>query len=215
MIRKARGQFITVEGQDGAGKTTHLAVIRDTLKTAGVDVIQTREPGGTPWGEALRELVLNRSDLAIEPIAELLVIFAARAQHIGEVIKPALDSGRWVLCDRFTDATYAYQGGGRGVSLETIAMLEDIVQDKLQPDLTLLFDVDVETGRSRAHQRGQADRFESEQNVFKQAVRDQYLKLAKRNPERIKVIDAVRPLGEVDHDVKLQINEFIRTVRDD
>lgn len=207
-----RGRFITVEGQDGAGKTTNLSVIRNTLAGSGIHVVQTREPGGTPWGEALRELVLKRGDTDIAPTAELLTIFAARAQHIHQVIEPALRAGKWVLCDRFTDATYAYQGGGRGISLEFISLLEKMVQGKLQPDLTLLFDVDIDTGNARAQQRSQADRFESEQDAFKQAVRTRYLELAKQNPQRIKVIDASQPLEHVVRAVRSQVNDFIRTV---
>ncbi len=212
MTHVPRGRFVTVEGQDGAGKTTNLSVIRDTLESSGIHVVQTREPGGTPWGEALRDLVLNRHDIDIAPIAELLTIFAARAQHIHQVIEPALSSGKWVLCDRFTDATYAYQGGGRGISLDTIALLEDTVQGKLKPDLTLLFDIDIDTSNARARQRSEADRFESEQDSFKQAVRTQYLKLAKQNPQRVKVIDASRPLEQVVRAVRSQVNDFIKAV---
>lgn len=212
MTHVPRGRFITVEGQDGAGKTTNLSVIRNTLEGAGIDVVQTREPGGTPWGEALRELVLNYRDMDIAPTAELLIIFAARAQHIHQVIEPALRSGKWVLCDRFTDATYAYQGGGRGISLDTIALLEQMVQGKLQPDFTLLFDVDVDTGNARAERRSKADRFESEQDPFKQAVRAQYLELAKQHPQRVRVIDASQPLEQVVREVQSQVNEYLRTV---
>ncbi len=212
MSQTSRGRFITVEGQDGAGKTTNLPVIRDILEQAGVRFIETREPGGTPCGEALREIVLNRDDMDIAPITELLTIFAARAQHIYEVIEPALDSGKWVLCDRFTDATYAYQGGGRGIPVDSIALLEAMVQGTLQPDLTLLFDVDVDTGNVRAQQRGQADRFEAEQDAFKQAVRREYLELAERHPRRIKVIDASRPLEQVVHQVQSHVAAFLRSV---
>ncbi len=215
MTHSPRGRFITVEGQDGAGKTTNLSVIRDTLEQSSIQVVQTREPGGTPCGEALRELVLNRRDLDIAPTTELLTIFAARAQHILQVIEPALKSGRWVLCDRFTDATYAYQGGGRGISLDTIAVLEAMVQGTLQPDLTLLFDVDIDTGDARARQRSEADRFESEQHAFKRAVRAQYLALAQRNPQRIKVIDAAQPLEQVVHAVRSQVKAFLGTVVDE
>jgi dTMP kinase len=212
MTHEPRGRFITVEGQDGAGKTTNLSVIRDTLAQSGIQVVQTREPGGTPWGEALRDLVLNCREIDIAPTAELLTIFAARAQHIHQVIEPALSTGRWVLCDRFTDATYAYQGGGRGVSLDTIALLESMVQGDLRPDLTLLFDVDIDTGIARARQRSKADRFESEQDSFKHAVRAQYLELAKHNPQRMRVIDASRPLEQVVREVRTQVNDFIKTI---
>ncbi len=212
MTQVPRGRFITVEGQDGAGKTTNLSVIRDALESSGIPIVQSREPGGTPWGEALRELILNYRDTDIVPTAELLTIFAARAQHIHQVIAPALSVGKWVLCDRFTDATYAYQGGGRGISLDAIALLEHMVQGQLQPDLTLLFDVDIDTGNARAQQRSTADRFESEQASFKQAVRTRYLTIAKQNPQRVKVIDASQPLEQVVREVRSQVNDFIRKV---
>lgn len=212
MTHASRGRFVTVEGQDGAGKTTNLSVIRNVLENSGIDVVQTREPGGTPWGEALRELVLDYRDMDIAPTAELLIIFAARAQHLHQVIEPALSSGKWVLCDRFTDATYAYQGGGRGISLDTIALLEKMVQGTLQPDLTLLFDVDVDVGSARAQRRSKADRFESEQDSFKQAVRTQYLAIANQHPQRVRVIDASRSLEQVVGEVQRQITEYLRSI---
>ncbi len=204
----ARGRFITVEGQDGAGKTTNLKLIGEVLVAAGIDVVETREPGGTVLGEELRRLVLSRRDLQIDPVAELLMIFAARAQHIAEKLEPALAAGRWVLCDRFTDATYAYQGGGRGIPPEVIAQLEALVQNGLQPDLTLLFDVDVETGQTRVEWGGATDRFESESTRFKRAVRDCYLDLARHYP-RIRIIDATRPLSEVQAEVREIIEAFV------
>ncbi len=207
-----RGCFITLEGQDGAGKTTNLAIVGDTLERAGVDLVRTREPGGTTFGETLRDLVLNRRDLAISPWAELLTVFAARAQHIEELIEPALVSGRWVLSDRFTDATYAYQGGGRGVPQPSIAALEELVQGGLRPDLTLLFDVDIETGESRSARRSAADRFELEHSAFKRRVRRCYLELARRHPQRIHVIDGNRPLSAVKQAVETVIEGFIHKV---
>ena len=204
-----RGRFITVEGQDGAGKTTNLEFIRSILKGHGIPVVETREPGGTELGEQIRDLVLHSADIDIAPASELLLIFASRAQHIQHLIRPALEQGEWVLCDRFTDATYAYQGGGRGMPWEDICALENLVQKTLRPDLTLLFDVDVETGRRRAAQRAPADRFETEGESFKQAVRATYLKLAHASPERIKVIAANQPLDAVQRQVARVLEGFI------
>lgn len=205
-----RGKFITVEGQDGAGKTTNLAFVRRRLEQAGIAVIETREPGGTALGEMLREVVLHRKELGISPLAELLLIFAARAQHLEEKIEPALAAGAWVLCDRFTDATYAYQGGGRGLSGSRIATLEKLVQGTLRPDLTLLLDVDVGTGAKRAGERSGADRFESENHRFKEAVRAQYLERARQEPDRIKVVDASRSLEAVQHSIGGVLDGFLR-----
>ena len=148
-----KGKFITVEGQDGAGKTTNIEFISDQLKQHGIDVLLTREPGGTKLGEELRNLILNGHDLPINDMAELLMMFAARAQHISEVIKPAIRAGTWVLCDRFTDATFAYQSGGRGLPPHSVETLQRLVQGELQPDLTLLLDVDLSTGQARSRQR--------------------------------------------------------------
>lgn len=190
------GLFITVEGQDGAGKTTNIEFVRELLSSSGLDVLETREPGGTGLGEALRELVLHGAD-PISADAELLVIFAARAQHLAEIIRPALQAGRCVLCDRFTDATYAYQGGGRGIPVDRIATLEDLVQGQLRPDLTLLLDVDPRLGRDRSRGRSQPDRFEGEAQEFRRRVRRAYLERAREHPDRIKLVDAGRPLPEV------------------
>lgn len=193
-----RGRFITVEGQDGAGKTTHIERVSRRLRDAGHQVLRTREPGGTPLGDDLRQLVLHRAELAIDPTAELLLIFAARAQHLAAVIRPALEAGTWVVCDRFTDATYAYQGGGSGVDPGLIEELEQRVQGALRPDLTLLLDVDAETGARRADHRGANDRFESEAASFKNRVRQAYLARAHAEPDRIRVIDASRSLAAVE-----------------
>ncbi|HSH42729.1 MAG TPA: dTMP kinase [Arenicellales bacterium] len=203
------GRFITVEGQDGAGKTTNLDVIEEIVRKAGYRVVRTREPGGTPLGDEIRRLVLHRQDLEIDAMAELLLIFAARAQHLAQVIRPALEAGAWVVCDRFTDATYAYQGGGRGVDMNAIAELERRVQDGLQPDLTLLFDVDAPTGARRANGRGSPDRFESEAESFRERVRDVYLSRARAEPERVRVVDASRDLEQVVNDVEEIMKGFI------
>ena len=191
-----RGRFITVEGGEGVGKSTNMALIQRELTARGIDVCVTREPGGTALGEALRGLLLEDGAGPV-PLAELLMMFAARAQHIDKVIEPALAAGQWVLCDRFTDATYAYQGAGRGMDVAAIATLEQLVQGALRPDLTVLLDVDPCIGMSRASARGELDRFEQESLVFFSRVRDAYLARANATPERWCVIDAGQPLSEV------------------
>ena len=161
-----RGKFLTIEGTEGVGKSTNLTFVRDWLQAKGVEVVITREPGATPLAQEIRSLLLAKRDESVDETAELLLVFAARAQHIAQVIQPALARGAWVLSDRFTDATFAYQGGGRGLSTETIAQLEQLVQGDLRPDLTLILDIDVELGLNRARQRGELDRFESETMAF-------------------------------------------------
>jgi dTMP kinase len=191
------GLFITLEGPEGAGKSTNREYLAGHLRAAGIDVVLTREPGGTPLAERIRELLLAPSDEQMSADTELLLVFAARAQHLAQVIRPALARGAVVLCDRFTDATYAYQGGGRGLSQERIATLETFVQGELRPDLTLVFDLPVEVGLARASARGRLDRFEQEGRVFFEAVRSAYLKRAQAQPERYRLIDAALPLAEV------------------
>ena len=193
----SRGLFITVEGGEGVGKSTNIAFIRQRLEAAGVQLVVTREPGGTPLGEELREVLLAVRDGGISPMAELLLMFAARAQHIEEVIEPALAAGRWVLCDRFTDATYAYQCGGRGLDREAVATLESLVQGTLAPDCTLLLDAPVDTGMNRIEGRGEPDRFEREELAFFERVRASYRQLANNSSGRYRIIDASRPLEEV------------------
>ncbi len=192
-----KGCFITIEGGEGAGKSSNLDFVRRYLEQRGKPVVVTREPGGTPLGEAIRALLLDRGNGKMADDTELLLMFAARAQHLAELIRPALDAGKWVLCDRFTDATYAYQGGGRGIPRERIAVLEQWVQRGLQPDLTLLLDIPVDQGLARARARSDPDRFESEQIAFFERVRAAYLEQARRSPERYRVIDATRPLEQV------------------
>jgi dTMP kinase len=182
----ARGRFITFEGIDGAGKSTQIEVVAESLRARAVPLVITREPGGTPLGERLRELILNE---AMAPDAETLLLFAARSQHLADVIRPALAAGRWVLCDRFTDATYAYQCGGRGVAAERIGALERWVHPDLQPDLTLLFDVPPTVAAQRLARVRTADRFESEAIDFFEAVRRQYLNRATQEPQRFRVLD--------------------------
>jgi dTMP kinase len=191
------GLFITLEGPEGAGKSTNRDYLAAQLRDRGVDVLLTREPGGTPVAERIRELLLAPSDEPMCADTELLLVFAARAQHLAEVIRPALARGQVVLCDRFTDATYAYQGGGRGLSRDRIAVLESFVQGDLRPDLTLVFDLPVEVGLGRAAARGRLDRFEQEGRAFFDAVRSTYLARAEAEPGRYRVIDASRSLAEV------------------
>lgn len=192
-----RGKFITLEGGEGVGKTTNLAFIRDYLQQHNIPVVVTREPGGTVLAEKIRHLLLDKDSEAISEQAELLLIFAARAQHIKHVIEPALAQGDWVLCDRFTDATYAYQGGGRNMRISTIEWLENLVQGNLRPDLTVLLDAPVEIGIERARERGAFDRFESEKIGFFEHVRRAYLLQVELHPERIKLIKANQPLVDV------------------
>ena len=191
------GKFITVEGIEGVGKTTNIGFIHQQLQAAGRDVVLTREPGGTPLGEAVRGLLLDPEYTGMDSTCELQLMFAARAEHLAKVVWPALEKGQWVLCDRFTDATYAYQGGGRGIDTSVIARLEELVQGDFRPDLTLLLDVPVEIGLARAGKRGALDRFEQEKVEFFERVRSAYLELARRYPERYRVIDAGQPLEAV------------------
>jgi dTMP kinase len=192
-----KGKFITVEGVEGAGKSTQAVFMRDYLEAVGQRVVLTREPGGTGLGEQLRTLLLDHRDDGMAADSELLLMFAARAEHLARVIRPALENGDWVVCDRFTDATYAYQGGGRAIPWARIAVLEDWVQGPLRPELTLLLDLPVREGLARAGRRGLNDRFESEDLAFFQRVRSAYLDLAKRHPQRYRVIDADRPVEVV------------------
>jgi len=191
------GLFITLEGPEGAGKSTNREYLAARLREQGVDVVMTREPGGTPLAERIRELLLAPSEERMAVDTELLLMFAARAQHLAEVIRPALARGAVVLCDRFTDATYAYQGGGRGLSVERIAILESFVQGELRPDLTLVFDLPVEIGLARAAARGRLDRFEQEGQAFFEAVRQAYLQRAGQQPQRYRLLDAAQPLSAV------------------
>jgi dTMP kinase len=204
----SRGKFITLEGGEGVGKTTNLAFISDYLRQHNIDVVVTREPGGTELAEKIRQLLLDNKSEAISETAELLMMFAARAQHIKHVIEPALAHGKWVLCDRFTDATYAYQGGGRNMKISTITWLENLVQGPLRPDLTLLLDAPVEVGIARVRKRGAFDRFESEKISFFDNVRRAYLLQADLYPERIKLIKANQPLT----DVQRAIVDVLRTL---
>ncbi|MGB4072931.1 dTMP kinase [Pseudomonas sp.] len=191
------GLFITLEGPEGAGKSTNRDYLAERLREQGIDVLLTREPGGTPLAEQVRELLLAPSNEIMAADTELLLVFAARAQHLDQVIRPALARGCVVLCDRFTDATYAYQGGGRGLSEARIAVLEEFVQGALRPDLTLVFDLPVEVGLARAAARGRLDRFEQEGRQFFDAVRHTYLRRAAEQPQRYRILDAAQSLSEV------------------
>ena len=205
-----RGAFITLEGADGAGKSTQLDFIDARLRARGVDVVRTREPGGTALGEVLRSLLLHEREVAIDAQAELLMMFAARAQHIRELIAPSLAAGKWVLSDRFTDATYAYQGGGRGIALAEIERLEKWVQGALQPALTLWLDVSLDVGRSRLQRRLVMDeRFDSEADAFQRAVNQAYRERAKAHPQRIVRIDADPDVEVVQEAIGRVLDEFI------
>lgn len=192
-----KGRFITLEGVEGVGKSTNLAHIKSRLEAAGLNVVVTREPGGTALAEEIRALLLQPRSESVSEMAELLLMFAARAQHLHALIKPSLEAGDWVLCDRFTDATFAYQGGGRGVSFDWITSLEAMVQQRLRPDLTLLLDVPVEIGLERARQRSALDRFETEQQYFFEQVRRVYLLRAEQEPARFAIIDATPAIEQV------------------
>ncbi len=204
-----RGFFITLEGGEGAGKSTALAFVRNWLAQAGQQVEVTREPGGTALGERVRDLLLHAKEIEISPDTEVLLMFAARAEHLVRIVRPALAKGMTVLCDRFTDATYAYQGGGHGVPQERVAVLETWVQADLRPDLTLLFDVPVEIGLTRAKGRNATpDRFESRHHDYLGRVRRTYLERAAREPKRIRVIDATHSVEDVERNVVMVLEEF-------
>jgi dTMP kinase len=194
----SRGKFISLEGIDGAGKSTHIAGIAERLRAVGKEVVVTREPGGTPLGEKLRELLLSRS-MHVE--TETLLMFAARREHIAQIIAPALDAGRWVLSDRFTDATYAYQGAGRGLARGKVTALERWVQDRLRPDLTIVFDVPVDLAARRLG-GNRADRFEGEDRAFFERVRAEYLARAEAEPRRVRIVNGAQPLDEVNKHVE-------------
>lgn len=198
-------KFITFEGMDGAGKSTHLAWFAGALSQCGLDVVVTREPGGTPLGEQLREMLLN------QPMSigtEALLMFAARMEHVEEVIRPALRAGKWVISDRFSDASFAYQGGGRGMDWNKLTQLEQWVHGDLQPDLTLFFDVPVEVARQRLSNNASLDRFEQEQSEFFERVRAGYHQRIRQNPQRYAVIDAAQSMDEV----KLQLEKIVSSL---
>ncbi len=204
------GKFITLEGGEGVGKSTNMEFVSRYLKENGKSVITTREPGGTAVGEKIRRILLDLKTESISDETELLLIFAARAQHLQQIILPSIRSGNWVLCDRFTDASYAYQGGGRGINEAKIEVLENWVQNGYSPDLTLLLDVPIDIGLERAGKRGALDRFEVEERDFFDRVRQSYLSLSRRYPRRIKVINANQPLVDVQADIADCLSEILR-----
>ena len=206
---QARGRFITVEGGEGVGKSTNIEALVAAIEAAGITVVQTREPGGTELAELIRDLLLAPREEAVDPRCELLMMFAARAQHLSQLIEPALERGHWVVCDRFTDATRAYQGGGRGMSMDAIDDLARWVHGDIEPDATVLLDVDVETGMARALARSEADRFEQEKMTFFEQVRRCYLALAEAAPQRFHLIDAGQPLESVRADVEQLGSELV------
>lgn len=195
--KNIRGRFITLEGVEGMGKSTHLEFINNHLRARGVSVLVTHEPGGTPAADEIRNLLLSTRTEYLPPMAELLLMFAARAIHVENAIKPALAAATWVVCDRFTDASFAYQGGGRKLAVQQIRTLERMVLKGLQPDLTILLDAGVEVGLARVKQRGSLDRFEREQVEFFKRVRRTYLARARNNPRRIKVIRANGSIADI------------------
>lgn len=204
-----RGKFITVEGIEGVGKSTNMAALVRHIESAGHRVLTTREPGGTPLAEDIRDLLKDRSDEPIPEIAELLLLFAARSLNVNNVILPALEAGTWVISDRFTDSSRAYQGGGRGLPMETIDRLADWVHGDVWPDLTILLDAPVELGMQRADNRGVRDRFEQEKHDFFQRVRECYLQLAMNEPERFVVLDTTQELQEVAREIRLVADQLL------
>ena len=204
-----KAKFLSLEGVEGVGKTTNLKFIAEYLTQAGISVVTTREPGGTPIAEKIRGLLLDHDEEVLANESELLLMFAARAQHLQQVIKPALAAGHWVVCDRFTDASYAYQGGGRAFGMEDIAWLEGFVQKGLTPDKTILLDLQVELGLKRAASRSTPDRFESEQKVFFENVRAVYLQRAKAEPERFCVVDASHTVEQVQQHIARYLEELL------
>ncbi len=203
-----KGCFITVEGIEGVGKSTNIELIESLLTLRGIDYITTREPGGTELAEEIRDILLDKNESSMVEMTELLLMYAARAQHVSELIKPALEKGEWVVCDRFADSSYAYQGRGRGVDLDLMQNLEKIALGDFDPDLTLLLDLQVEAGLERAVNRGELDRFEQEDVEFFNRVRLGFLERAKQH-ERFRVIDASRPLEEVQSEIRQLLMNWI------
>jgi dTMP kinase len=205
----ARGKFITVEGIEGVGKSTNIAAVVECIRSAGHEVLTTREPGGTPFAEDIRDILMNRGDEPVPEIAELLLMFAARSFNVSNVIVPALEAGTWVVCDRFTDSTRAYQGGGRGIPIETIDRIANWVHGDTWPDLTILLDAPVDVGMARAGSRSEPDRFEQEQHEFFERVRACYLRLAEAEQERFVVVDTTRPIAHVSAEVVAVVERLL------
>jgi len=207
------GRFITIEGVEGAGKSSVIDSVSAQLEKEGISVWRTREPGGTHPGEAVRDILLNPDFAGMDARCELLLMFGARAQHLATLIRPALEKGDWVVCDRFTDATYAYQGGGREMDEGPIEWLEQFVQEDLRPDLTVFLDVPVNVGLERANSRSEPDRFESEKAIFFERVRNRYLEQAHLEPKRVKVVDSSQSLEQVIVSVAEIVKEFVEKTR--
>lgn len=204
-----KGKFITVEGIEGVGKTTNIEFIRHLIETAGIPCEVTREPGGTPMAEEIRGTLLNNREEFVSEETELLLMFAARAQHLQQFIFPKISHGKWIVCDRFTDATYAYQGYGRQQSLTNISLLENMVQSKFRPDCTILLDAPVEIGLQRAKKRGELDRFEQENMQFFSRVREGYLEMAARDRQRYRIVDATVPLEAVQEQLRVIVADLV------
>lgn len=210
-VDKQLGRFITLEGGEGVGKTTNLTFIQDYLEQQGVELVVTREPGGTELGESVRELLLDKQYKGMHPDTELLLVFAARAEHVEKKIKPALARGQWVLSDRFADASFAYQGSGRNLGFERVAELERFVLNGFRPDLTFFLDADIALGMSRVEQRADKDRFENEQSTFFEKVQAGYRKRAEQDSQRIKTINAMQSLDKVQNDIRHVLSDFFHS----
>lgn len=210
-VFKTTGCFITVEGTEGVGKSTNMAFVKQWLEDKGIETIHTREPGGTPFAEEIRQLLLSKREETVNSKTELLLMFAARCQHVYQKIQPALEQGTWVLCDRFTDASYAYQGAGRGLGFDKLKQLESWALDGFKPDLTLMLDLPVRVGLERAQKRGPVDRFEEEKIEFFSKVRQGYLSIAEAEPERMKIIDAQGSVEDVQQHIAATLEEFMQT----
>lgn len=209
------GKFITIEGTEGVGKSTNIAFIKAWFEAKNISLLHTREPGGTPFAEEIRELLLSQREEAVDAKSELLLMYAARAQHVSQKIKPALEQGQWVLCDRFSDASFAYQGAGRALGLDKLVALDQWVLEGFKPDLTILLDLPVEVGLSRAQERGPIDRFEEEKVEFFEQVRNGYLQIAQQEPDRVKIVDARGSLEEVQQQIEqVLINFYQQQVSD-
>lgn len=203
-----RGKFITVEGIEGTGKSTNIDFLTSLIEASGFEVVRTREPGGTPMAEKIRQLLLDHDQEPLPEIAELLLFFASRSLHLQNAIVPALKEGKWVICDRFTDASRAYQGSGRGLDLDRIERLAEWVQEGLEPDMTILLDAPAEIGMQRAVARGDADRMDSQELSFYRRVRSGYLTLANAHPDRFAVVDASQPLDQVQASIAVEVSRF-------
>jgi len=215
-MQNKNGLFITIEGVEGVGKSTNIETIKQFLAGRGIEFIVTREPGGTLWSEQIRNLLLQvNDDEDLMGLSELLLIFAARAQHLDRLIRPALAAGKWVICDRFTDATYAYQGAGRGLDRSKIAELETLVQEELRPDLTIILDLDPQIGLQRAKNRAALDRFEREKLEFFEKVRQAYLDIASAEQERCIVVDASQDLEAVSSELLIRLEEKLSLLQKD